>query len=78
MPEMPEKFDDQRYDKILTNALLIANLWLAVALAAKRKDKTSAYSACENIRQLNLQTFPLVKELGSEKAKPEVDGSLVP
>lgn len=68
MPELPEKFDDQRYDKILNNALLIANLWLAVALAAKRKQKTDCWSACTNIQQLNKATFPLVKELGSEKA----------
>lgn len=69
MPDLPEKFDDQRYDKILNNALLIANLWLAVALAAKRRNKVDAWTACSNLQALNRATFPLVKELGSEKAE---------
>lgn len=70
MPEVQVSLDRQRWDAIRHDAMLIANLWLSVAIAAERGDRPSAFTACENIRKLNTKIFPLVKEVGTEARAP--------
>lgn len=57
--------DANRYREIGHEALLAANLWLSLCLAAERGDKAATNAACEQIRTLTKSTFALVKLLGS-------------
>lgn len=60
-----DALDDNRWREIRHEALLGANLWLALCLAAERGDRAATNHACEQIRTLTKATFALVKTLGS-------------
>ena len=64
MPDVVEALDLNRYAEIRHEALLAASLWISLAIAAERKDKVSAISACQNLSILTKKTFALVKQLG--------------
>jgi hypothetical protein len=65
MPEIVAALDANRYREIGHEALLGANLWLSLCLAAERGDKAATDHACEQIAILTRTTFALVKKLGS-------------
>lgn len=67
MPEIVRALDDNRYREIQHEALLGANLWLSLCLAAERGDKSATDEACRQIAILTKATFALVKALGSER-----------
>jgi hypothetical protein len=66
MPTVTDALDSNRYREIGHEALLGANLWLTLCLAAERGDKAACNYACEQIRILTTATFALVKKLGNE------------
>jgi hypothetical protein len=66
MPTVTDALDVNRFREIGHEALLGANLWLALCLAAERGDKPAVNHACEQIAILTKTTFALVKKLGQE------------
>ena len=65
MPEVQQALDGERWREIRHESILIANLWLKVAIAAERGDRFEAHQACAVIAKLTKATFALVKTLGS-------------
>lgn len=65
-PTLVDALDVNRFREIGHEALLGANLWLSLCLAAERGDRPAALHACGQIRTLTAATFALVKKLGQE------------
>lgn len=66
MSGITEVLDDQRFKEIQRESILIAGLWLSLALAAERHDKADCNHAGESIARLTKATFAMVKALGTE------------
>lgn len=67
MPTVTDALDVNRYREIGHEALLGANLWLSLCLAAERGDKAATIHACEQIATLTRSTLALVRRLGTEQ-----------
>lgn len=65
-PRVNDVLDDQRFREIQRESILIAGLWLSLALAAERHDKADCNHAGESIARLTKATFAMVKALGME------------
>ena len=66
MPDITEALDHNRFREIQVRSVLVANLWLALNLAAQRADASDVRQKLEQIIELTRATNALVKTLGSK------------
>jgi hypothetical protein len=66
VPDIVAALDHNRFREIRGEALLAANLWLSLNLAADRGDRAAVATLGGQIRTLTIATLALVKRLGME------------
>lgn len=65
--DIVEALDHNRFRDLQVRSVLVANLWLALNLAAQRGDATDVRLKLHQIKELTKFTIPLVNALGSKE-----------